>query len=339
MTHNMSANWEESGLFSLFRSPFLLPSLLFHCLLFFFAARAATFTAVKSEPAAPISVQLLEPREGGSGDKSIGQSKGPGGPRPAPKLGSITPPVQRTGKLDMGSLESPVASKVPEPAPAPKPMTLPGPKQLADTHSETVNSGETSPDSLVRLPTQESATNFSAKAAADLEMNRQSLALKGMGEGAGIKGLKDGTQIPGALKGTGAGVGPYGVPGGSRTGTGIAGNGTGVGTGGGSASGLKGIPSSDYNQYLKQLERRVNAVWKYPDNVAGVQKVAVRFTLDKAGKLLQADVLESSDARLNTSAVEAMKRASPFPPIPDNLKDLANEPLIIRFTVSIRVRG
>jgi hypothetical protein len=34
-----------------------------------------------------------------------------------------------------------------------------------------------------------------------------------------------------------------------------------------------------------------------------------------------------------------MKRASPFPPIPESLKDLANEPLIIRFTVSIRVRG
>ena len=50
-------------------------------------------------------------------------------------------------------------------------------------------------------------------------------------------------------------------------------------------------------------------------------------------------MVDSSDSRLNASAVEAMKRASPFPPIPENLKELANEPLIIRFTVSIRVRG
>jgi outer membrane biosynthesis protein TonB len=49
--------------------------------------------------------------------------------------------------------------------------------------------------------------------------------------------------------------------------------------------------------------------------------------------------LESSDARLNASALEAVKRASPFPAIPESLKDLANEPMIIRFEVAIRVRG
>jgi len=71
-----------------------------------------------------------------------------------------------------------------------------------------------------------------------------------------------------------------------------------------------------------------------------VQEVAVRFSLDRAGKLIQAQVLDSSDTRLNASAVDAMKRASPFPAIPENLaKELANEPLIVRFKVSIRVRG
>jgi TonB family protein len=127
------------------------------------------------------------------------------------------------------------------------------------------------------------------------------------------------------------------VPGGSKSGIGVAGGGTGVGTGGGSYTGLKG--SADYSQYLKQLERRVNSVWRYPDGVSGVQKVTVRFTLDRAGKLSQAEVLESSDPRLNASAIEAMKRASPFPPIPESLKDLAGEPLIIRFNVAIRLRG
>ena len=39
------------------------------------------------------------------------------------------------------------------------------------------------------------------------------------------------------------------------------------------------------------------------------------------------------------SAVEAMRRASPFPPIPENLKDLANTPLRMQFTVTIGVRG
>ena len=50
-------------------------------------------------------------------------------------------------------------------------------------------------------------------------------ALKGAGETAGIKALKEGAQIPGALSSTGSGSAPYGVPGGSRTGTGVAGGG------------------------------------------------------------------------------------------------------------------
>jgi TonB family protein len=172
-------------------------------------------------------------------------------------------------------------------------------------------------------------------------VNQKSLAaIKGGAEGPGIKALNEGAQIPGALKGTGTGAGTYGLPGGSRSGTGLAGGGTGTGTGGGSVTGLRGASNLDFNRYLEQLERRVKSVWKYPEDVSGVQEVAVRFSLDRAGKLLQAHVLDSSDTRLNASAVEAMKRASPFPPIPENLaKELANEPLIVRFKVSIRVRG
>jgi TonB family protein len=83
----------------------------------------------------------------------------------------------------------------------------------------------------------------------------------------------------------------------------------------------------------------VESVWKYPDGVSGVQQVAILFTIDRAGRLMQSEVLESTDARLNASAVEAMKRAAPFAPIPENLKDLANTPLRMQFTVTIGVRG
>jgi TonB family protein len=338
MVNEMSTHWGDVGLFSLFRSPFLIPSLLLHATLFFLALWAANLPIPKPDASIPISVQLLELSEGGSADKSIGPGKGPGGPRTVPKLGVPTPPAQRTGKLESGSLESTVPNNGVEAAPPLKPAALPGPKVLAtDTRQDAVNVKETSPDSLVRLPTKDSTSNLPGSAATDLETNRKSLAaLNGIGEGPGIKALKEGGQVPGALRGTGTGTGLYGVPGGSRSGSGLTGAGTGSGTGGGSAT---GISNSDYNRYLQQLEKRVHSVWKYPDNVTGVQKVAIRFMLDRAGKLIQAEVLESSDARLNTSAVEAMKRASPFPPIPESLKDLANEPLIIRFTVSIRVRG
>jgi TonB family protein len=339
MTGQASGYWGDLGLLSLFRSPFLVPSLLLHAMLFLLALRAAALSIAKPEPSAPISVQLLEVGGGGSDNKSIGPAKGPGGPRTRPKLGTPIPPREQTGNLDKGSLESSVPSTSVEPEPAPKPV-LPGPKVLAsDTRHESVNAKETSPDSLVRLPTKESPTNLPSSAA-DLAANPKTLtALKGAGEGPSIKALKEGSQVPGALQGRGTGSGPYGVPGGSRSGTGIAGGGTGSGTGGGSQTGLKGISNADYSQYLNQLKKRVESVWKYPDDVTGIQKVTVRFTLDRAGKLTQAVVLESSDSRLNASAVEAMKRASPFPPIPETLKDLANEPLIMRFEVSNRVRG
>jgi TonB family protein len=298
-------------------------------------------TIAKPESETPISVQLLEVRSGGSENKSIGPAQGPGGPKTMPKLGLPIPPRQQTGKIETGSVESTVPSTKVEAAPEPKPAPLPGPKVLAaDTRQESVNVKETSPDSLVRLPTRDAPTNLPGSATSDAEMNRRSLAaLKGAGEGPGIKALKEGQQIPGALKGGGSGTGPYGVPGGSIGGTGLAGGGTGTGTGGGSATGLKGIPAADFNNYFNQLKKRVESVWKFPDGVSGVQKVAVVFTLDRSGRLIKADVLESSDSRLNAGAVEAMKKASPFPPIPESLKEIANEPLRMQFTVTISVRG
>jgi TonB family protein len=193
----------------------------------------------------------------------------------------------------------------------------------------------------VRLPTRAAPTTLPGGAATE-NPARQNSATAGRGaiEGPGIKALNEGTQIPGALKGSGTASGTLGVPGGSKSGTGLAGGGTGSGSGGGSFSGLRGASNADFSRYLEQLEKRVKSVWRFPEDVAGVQEVAVRFSLDRAGKLIQAQVLDSSDARLNGSAVEAMRRASPFPPIPENLaKELANEPLIVRFKVSIRVRG
>jgi TonB family protein len=343
MANEISAEWREIGLLALFRSPFLLPSILLHALLFLLALRAASDSLIKPPNDIPISVRLLEARGGGSDNLSIGRGKGPGGPRTMPKLGVPVLPKERTGKLDSGSLETSAPStRNVEPAPMPKPVTLPGPKVLASgTRRDSVNPKETSPDSLVGLPTREAApTALPGSAATDLAMNQKTLGeIRGTVDAPGIKALKEGNQIPGALKGTGSGLGPYGVPGGTRSGTGLAGGGIGSGSGGGSKTGLKGIPAADFKQYLEQLKKRVQSVWKYPDGVSGKQRVAVVFTLDRAGKLVQAEVLESSDSRLNASAVDAMRRASPFPPIPESLKELANAPLRMQFTVTIGVRG
>ena len=340
MIPQTSAVWEESEILALFRSPFLIPSVLFHGLLFLLALRAATLTIVKPEKDPLIAVELVEVSDGGSSNRSIGPAVGPGGPKSMPKRGTPVVPVERSGKVDAGSLESLVAEEKPlETPPPPKPAALPGPKVLAaNTRSPSVNVNETAPDSLVRLPTKETPTQLPG-AASELETQHSPAALKGSGETVGIKALKEGTQIPGALKGGGTATGPYGVPGGRSSGTGLAGAGTGAGTGGGSVTGLRGLSSVDYNQYLSQLKKRVESVWKFPDGVSGVQKVSILFTLDRAGRLVQSEVLDSTDARMNASAVEAMKRAAPFAPIPESLKDLANTPLRMQFTVTVGVRG
>lgn len=339
MTYDSTSS-EEAGLLSLFRSRFLLTSLAFHGLLLLIALRTAALTIVKPAGETPISVQLMEVRSGTSTTNSIGPAQGAGGPKTMPKLGTPIPPRQQTGKIDSGVVESAAPAAKAEAAPEPKPLPLPGPKVLATDGRESINAKETSADSLVRLPTKETPSKFSSSAATDLALNQQSLAtLKGGGEGPGIRALKEGAQVPGALKGGGSGTGPYGVPGGSSSGTGIAGGGTGTGVGGGSTTGLKGIPAADFNNYFNQLKRRVESVWKFPDGVSGLQKVGVVFTIDRSGRLIKADVLESSDPRLNAGAMEAMKKAAPFPPIPDSLKDLANEPLRMQFTVTIGLRG
>jgi TonB family protein len=93
-------------------------------------------------------------------------------------------------------------------------------------------------------------------------------------------------------------------------------------------------PDPDLVSYLKMIQKKVHSIWKYPTGVLATQAVTLRFVLDIDGKLVSAEVVDSTDARLNSSAMEAMNRALPFPPIPDNLKRLVGKPLVIKFTVS-----
>ncbi|MBI1993715.1 MAG: TonB family protein [Deltaproteobacteria bacterium] len=338
MAQEATEGWAELALYSLVRKPFLPLSLALHVAIFYLFG-ALVLAVNPDESIKSIPVKLIELGQGRSPDKSIGPDRGPGGPRALPRLGFPEIARQQSGKLDSGSVENLTPSKESVPAAADSAPALPRPKLLADLgRPRPFAVKESAPDSLVRLPTKDSVTGPAP--AANQNLNQRSLAaLKGKGDGEGIRALNEGAQIPGALKGTGTGTGPYGVPGGIREGSGIRGGGTGSGSGGGSSSGLKGALSADYNQYLKLIEKRVFSVWKYPDGVTGVQKVSVRFTLDKAGKLSQVEVLDSTDPRINGSALEAMKKASPFPPIPESLRDLAGESLIIRFTVDIRLRG
>lgn len=93
-----------------------------------------------------------------------------------------------------------------------------------------------------------------------------------------------------------------------------------------------GLNWANYVSYIQIIQKKVQSTWKYPPGIMS-GNVALRFVLDIDGNLMSVQVLNSSDVRLSDLAIEAMNRASPFPPIPDNLKRLAGEPLVIKFTV------
>jgi len=334
MIRDLSGGLSEVGLLALVRSPFLVPSLALHLLALYLAG---SISSVIPKPAeSPIPIQLLELGSGGSPDRSIGPQRGPGGPKAPPKLGNPVPPREQRGDLDRGTVEA-RPEPVEAPAPPPSPPALPGPKMLADARRlEPAVVTETSPDSLVQLPTRQTSGELSARSQVQ-GAKKNFTPGDASADAARLRALKEGSAVPGELKGTGSGAGPYGVPGGVKNGTGLAGGGTGSG-GGGSLTGLRGA-AADYEDYYRQIERRVRSVWRYPDEVTGVHNLRIRFTVDRAGKLLNAEVVDSTDPRLNTSAIEAMRRASPFPPLPESIKDIAGDPLIIRFTVGNRVRS
>lgn len=110
-------------------------------------------------------------------------------------------------------------------------------------------------------------------------------------------------------------------------------------TGSGASQQSPAVASPDFAPYLEMIKRRVQSVWNYPEGISGVHRINVLFVLDRGGKLVRAEVVDSTDPRLDSSALQAMKRASPFPPVPESLKDLAGWPLRMRFSIDFGVKA
>jgi len=98
------------------------------------------------------------------------------------------------------------------------------------------------------------------------------------------------------------------------------------------------MQSPDFTPYLEMIKRRVESVWSYPEGIAGIQKVNLLFVIDPGGKVVRAEVIDSTQPELDASVLQAVRNASPFPPIPESLKDLAGWPLRIRLTVDFGLK-
>jgi TonB family protein len=107
---------------------------------------------------------------------------------------------------------------------------------------------------------------------------------------------------------------------------GDGGNGTGSG-GGGSCT-----DRPEVKAYLEEVRQRTRARWVGGNDAAEEQSVTLRFSLDASGSLIKSELAESTgDVALDQSAVEAMRSASPFMPMPDRVRCLARQSLTGKF--------
>ena len=103
----------------------------------------------------------------------------------------------------------------------------------------------------------------------------------------------------------------------------------GEGTGGtGTALGVvRCFESAFVLRYIDNVEARTKKRWRVPEETPDEAKVVLLFTLDSSGAATKIAFRGDVDPALGNSAVGAMRAASPFPPMDDNVRCLAGKKL------------
>jgi len=282
-----------------------LVSLLVH-VLFLLLLAWVTVQAKPSIKDGPIRVNIIDP--GKQAPKSTTKSTRPSRSKakkavtkPKPKF---RPQPRKVVKRSVTRVKPSVPVEAPKALPKPKSIsptalptpTLPTPKVLARSPIGQVSDMAAPGDPLVRLPTTQATPAISAS---DVAIGDTSVS-----------------DVTADLAGI-----PKELMQGKTT--------TGRGKGG------QSLQRADVSAYLKAIQARVKAVWRYPSGIRGVHRVNFSIVLDRAGKLVSVKVLDSSHAGLNVSATEAVRLASPFPPMPQDVQWLAGQPIGLRFKVNL----
>ncbi len=110
------------------------------------------------------------------------------------------------------------------------------------------------------------------------------------------------------------------------------------GPGGGTGSGMMsesagqclGKPAVQH--YLDKVQVRTLDRWILPPGIDAGQNVTLRFQLDVAGSAMSVSLVKATDNALGASAVDALRSAAPFPPMPDEARCLARVPITATFS-------
>jgi TonB family protein len=89
---------------------------------------------------------------------------------------------------------------------------------------------------------------------------------------------------------------------------------------------------SEVTTYLAGVRIRMLDRWMLPPGLSSNQKVTLRFRLDAAGSASNVSVIRTDDNALGASAVDALRSASPFPPMPDRARCLTRVPIVGTFS-------
>ena len=101
-----------------------------------------------------------------------------------------------------------------------------------------------------------------------------------------------------------------------------------------------GTQSIKYASYLEHIKNKIQNVWVYPEEAAqtGQQgRLLVLFSIDKNGDLVRLKLIRSSGyPLLDQAALQAVKDASPFPPLPKRFNlDVLNIYATFEYTLGL----
>lgn len=92
---------------------------------------------------------------------------------------------------------------------------------------------------------------------------------------------------------------------------------------------------SDLSSYSDAMHEKIASKWS-PPSIDKDAKVVLEFTIQKNGHVIREKVYQSSgNKQLDDSAMKALRKASPLPPLPLNLEQ---ESLTVKFDFTVKGR-